>query len=291
LNLLGSRTATGAPWTPKAIRELVKNAVYRGALQRYPRERDPHYYAAADPHDGRREVGRPFPAVVDDRLWEAVQRERGTPWRTKYHYPLSGVTRCGKCLFRMQGAFSGRHRYYRCHGRMVGVCDAPHLRADAAEETFADWLDSIRLPAGWREALAKMEVRAVVAEERDRTRAIEAHLARIKNLYAWGELDEAEYRKTATRLRGEAAVMVKPDIANVERVAEALAAVGQSWRKVPLERRRELPGRLLRQITVEDGRITEFVARPELRPLLELGVVTATSASTRRSHYTVRYSA
>lgn len=292
LNLIGSRTRTGLPWTPKGVRELTRNAVYRGALVRYPREREPHYYPLADPHDGRREVGRPFPAIVDERLWTAAQTDRqGGRWRTTHHYPLSGVTRCARCQRRMQGTFSGKHRYYRCTGRLVAACDAPHARADEAENDFADWLDSIRLPAGWREALAKMELRTVVAEERERVKGIQDHLNRIKNLYAWGEMEEGEYLAEARRLKEEAGVIVKPDIANIERVAEALTEVGKSWRKVPMERRRELPGRLLRQITMDDGRITEFVARPELRPLLELGVVTATSACTRRPNYTVRFSA
>lgn len=292
LNIVGSRTYTGVPWTTTAIRQLVANHVYTGALVRYPRERTPHYYLATDPHDGHREVSRPFPAIVDERLWAAAQSDgTGTPFRATHSYPLSAVTRCGKCGFRMQGCNSGRHRYYRCGGRLVGVCDAPSARADLAEAAMADWLDEIKLPEGWRAALARLEVKAVVADERDRTRKIAERLARIKNLYAWGDMEEPEYREEAARLRSEAAVMAKPDIANIERVADALTEIGAAWRKAPLNRRRELPGRILHEIVVVDGEVSEFVAHAALRPLLELGVVGAADARTSRPRYTVRYSA
>jgi hypothetical protein len=171
------------------------------------------------------------------------------------------------------------------------VCEAPHIRADLAEDTFGGWLGDIRLPAGWRKEIARLEIKAVVADERERTRAIEERISRLRNLYAWGDIEETEYRDETARLKGEAAVMVKPDMAGLEAVAEALADVGRMWRSIPIDRRRELPGRLLRSVIVEGGEITTFVARPELKPLLELGVVEATSLSTRRSNYTVRFSA
>jgi hypothetical protein len=104
-------------------------------------------------------------------------------------------------------------------------------------------------------------------------------------------MTEADYRSQTTALKSEMAVMVKPTISSVEQVAEALANVGEAWSAIPMERRRDLPGRLLHSIIVEDARISAFVCRPELRPLIELGVVEATGASIRRSRYTVRFSA
>lgn len=293
LNLAGNRRPSGRPWITSAVWNLISNPVYMGALVRYARTRTPHYYPTTDPHDGRREVARPFPAIVGDKTWEAAQPSRtGTAWRTKYPYPLSRVMRCSVCGFRMQGSFSGRHRYYRCGGRLVGACDAPNIRADKAEATFADWLeDGLRLPADWREALAKMQVRAIATDDRDKTLRIEEQLARIKNLYAWGDLPEAEYRDQAARLRSELGVIVLPDMGNIERMAEVLTNVGKAWRSIPDDRKQELPGRILQAVEVTDGAISAFVARPELRPLLELGVVDAASASIRRPNYTVRFSA
>jgi site-specific DNA recombinase len=295
LNAMGSRTYTGRPWTPKSIREIARNAVYRGALIRYQRERTPHYYPATDPHDGRREVGRPFPALVDPRVWEAAQPEgRGVPWRTVRHYPLSNVTRCRRCGFRMQGAFSGKHRYYRCGGRLVGVCDAPHVRADVAEGQFAEWLAEIQLPADWREAIVRTSVQSIVADESDRVRRINERLARLRNLYSWGDIGESEYREQVAALRSEAAIMVKPDMGSLERMAAVLAELGAAWSRLPVDRQRELPGTILHAAVADNGEIVEWVVRAELRPLLELvgnGVAEAAEASIRRSRYTVRFSA
>jgi hypothetical protein len=191
----------------------------------------------------------------------------------------------------MQGMSNGKYRYYRCGGRCVGVCQAPHIRADKAEKEFAAWLADIHLPPDWRKELARIEIRAVVADERERTRGIEEQIARLRNLYRWGDIKEDEYRAETARLKGEAAVMVKPDMVSLEKLAEILANVGKVWLSIPIERRRELPGKLLTSIKVESGQITELVARPELKPLLELGVVAATGAYTRRPNYTVSFSA
>jgi site-specific DNA recombinase len=293
LNVDGIRRPNGKPWTTAAIWNVVKNPVHTGRLVRYARGRAPHYYNAEDPHDGRREVGRPFPAIVDDATWDAAQPSgTGTMWQTKRAYPLSRIMRCGKCGFRMQGSHSARHRYYRCGGRLVGACDARLIRADKAEAAFADFLEEgLRLPDDWRETLSKLHVRAIASDDRERSRKIDERLARLKNLYAWGDIPEDEYRDEVGRLKAEQAVVVMPDLSGIEKIAEALRDVGAAWRSIPEDRKQELPSRILQQIVVTDAEITAFVARPELKPLLDLGVVAAASASTRRSNYTVRFSA
>lgn len=291
LNIEGARTGDGRPWTPKAVRHVVSNRVYLGSLVRYPRERDPHYYAFTDPHDGHREIGRPFPGIVDERLWERAQPERGAKWSASvHHYPLSAVLRCGACDRRLTGMHSGTRRYYRCTGRMLGICDRSHVRADWIEGEFALFLDDLQLPEDWREQAARLELRAVIADEAERTRQIDARLARLRNLYAWSEIEEAEYRDEVRRLRGERALMVRPDVASMDRVAAALAELGSAWQRIPIERRRELPGKILRAAVI-DGDAVEWVVRAEYRTLIDLCVAAATSASTRRARYTLRYSA
>jgi len=292
LNVDGLRRVEGQPWAPNALREVLRNQVYMGMLVRYQRDRAPHYYDTADKHDGRRELGRPFPGLVDDALWQAAQPREGVPWKSATHvYPLSAVTRCGRCGSRMQGAFSGKYRYYRCAGRLAGVCEARHARADKAEAAFAGWLEDIELPDDWRQKVARIEVRTVVSGERDRTQKIAEQLTRLRNLYAWGDISETDYREQSTSLKSEQGVMVKPSLGNLETIAEALRHVGASWASIPEDRKRDLPGRLLRSIIIEEGLVTTYVARPELKPLLDLGVVEATVASIGRPRYAVRYSA
>lgn len=293
LNVSGSRRPSGRPWTTQAVWNIIKNPVHKGVLMRYARVRAPHYYPSDDAHDGRREVGRPFPPIVDDKTWELAQPSgTGTMWQTKQAYPLSRVMRCSECGFRMQGSNSGRHRYYRCGGRLVGACKARLIRADKAEATFADWLEEgLKLPDDWREQIARSEVRQVVAEDRDKGKRLEEQITRLRNLYQWGDIAESDYRDQVSRLKSEQAVIAMPDMSNLEKMADALTNLGAAWRSIPEDRRQELPSRILQSIIVEDAEIVAFVARPELRPLIELGVVRATSASIRRSNYTVRFSA
>jgi hypothetical protein len=84
-----------------------------------------------------------------------------------------------------------------------------------------------------------------------------------------------------------------PATGSLEDVAAALELLGSAWLSSPPEARAALPPLMLKAAEVEPGHV-EWVVRAELKPLLDLCVYPAGSASsqpTPDTHYSVRYSA
>lgn len=298
LNVSGKRTLTGLPWTNRAISGIVSNPVYLGQLIRYRRTTAPHYYDAADAEDGRLDLGEQFPALVDATLFRAASQaialrrpawsDPEGPGRT---YPLSSVLRCAQG-HRMTGAAGPTGvRYYRCRQRAAdGSCEAPYVRADEVEASFAEWLADYRLPEDWRTEIARTRVRTVKADEGDRQRRLADRLARIRKLYQWGDMEEAEYRAESARLRSELGVMSMPTIGSLEDVAEALAKLGPAWSSAPAALRATIPPLMLHAGEVNPAGV-EWVVRAELKPLLDLCLPGGTEHYSTTRRYTVRYSA
>jgi hypothetical protein len=191
----------------------------------------------------------------------------------------------------MTGMHNGSTRYYRCVGRTrYDLCQAPAIPADRAEEQFARWIGGYHLPADWRTAVARTSLDLLRVDEKDRQAVAEERLRRLKKMYAWGDIDEAEYRRETTALRSTMNV-VRPGFAGLEAVAEALRDLGPAWRAATPEVQAAVPPLMLKSAGVTDGIVREWVVRAELRPLLDLCVPLGTSPSLRSAEYTVRFSA
>jgi site-specific DNA recombinase len=277
LNAAGHRTATGRPWRRGAVDAILSNPIYAGRLVRYRARLTGHYYEH-ESDDGHVDLGERFPAVVEPALFDEVRRVRQArnpvpgryPTRT---YPLSRVLRCRRCGGRMTGVTGSNARYYRCSQRAVyKTCDAPGIRADVAEEAFAHWLGSHRLPADWRTAIARTRVEAIGSGERDRRRALEGQLTRLKDLYQLGDVEKDEYLRKSSELKASMGVLAMPSMPGIESVAAALEEVGPAWLQAPAELQAAIPPLMLKAAEVENGRIAAFVVDAGLRPLLELCV-------------------
>jgi DNA invertase Pin-like site-specific DNA recombinase len=265
--------STGDPWSERSVYAILRNRTYTGRLIRYPRPTPGAYYGPGSA-DGRADLGVRFPPLVEDDLWDRVQegltaRRSIRPSRS---YPLSGILRCTSCGYRMTGMHSGTTRYYRCTGRTKhATCSAPAIRAELAEAQFARWVSGYRLPDDWQTAVA-----APAADTEDR-QVVEEGLRRLQKMYAWGDIDEAQYRHDAAALRATMTAP-HPGAADLEAVAGALRDNGPT-----------LPPLMLKSATVDDGRVSEWVVRAELRPLLELCV--PPSGRPDAADYAVRFSA
>jgi site-specific DNA recombinase len=291
LNLDGLRSPTGLPWEIATVNHMLTNPVYAGRFVRYRTPSQRQYFDRAAV-DGYAEVDAGLTPVVEPGLFDQIGtlRSRRILTRRERPYPLSGILRC-ECGFAMTGQFV-RRRYYRCSGRIrYGTCDAPSIRADDAEAAFAEWLGSYRLPADWREAIARTSVREFTTGEKDRQAVLREQLARIKKQYAWGDIPDAEYKATRDRIKGEMAVTTKPAIASLEALADALANLGPMWTEAPDEIRATIPSLVLKSAEVEDGRVATWVVDAALRPLLELCVPSGVQPYLQAPEYTVRYSA
>jgi hypothetical protein len=280
LNAEGIRGPQG-PWTRATLVKLLRNPVYRGDLVRYRHTRPTlHYYPEDDATDGRRTIEGAFEPIIPDPEWTQVQAlmdgrvVAGRPRRGRRGYPLSGLLRCGDCGRRLSGVSNGYSRYYRCRTRAADRgCAAPFVRADTAEATFSEWIGSLTLPPDWREAIAG--TREPAAETEDKRGRLTEHLARLRKLYAWGEIPEDEYRAEAQRTHAELAEVVEPSPSTMEEVAAALADLGRTWAGASPERQASVARLMLREIVTGDGGIVAFVARAEIRPLLDVCVALA----------------
>jgi DNA invertase Pin-like site-specific DNA recombinase len=294
LNARGS----GVLWIPRRVNDTLRNPIYAGRLVRYRKRGRDHYYDAGS-DDGRADLGPRFPPIVESELWEQVQE--GIAARKSAHdraggraYPLSGLIRCRACKHKMTGVHARDRRYYRCVGRVVyGVCDAPSIRADVAEQQFADWLaTSWQLPPDWRGIVARTTVRDAVAGERDRQANLTGRLERLKEQYAWGHIEKDEYLRQVAETQGQIGVMAKPSIGSLEAVADMLMHVGPAWATSrQADVRSAVPPMLLKAIEVEQGEIAEWVVRADVKYLLDLCVPADVRLQSGGRQYTVRFSA
>ena len=275
LNSEGIRGPLG-PWTRATLVKILRNPVYTGRLVRYRHVRPTlHYYPEDDPTDGRRTIETTWEPIIGEVEWSQVQTlldkrvVSSGAHNGRRHYPLSGLLRCGDCRKTLSGVSNGFSRYYRCRAHADdGSCAAPFVRADAAEGAFAAWIGSLSLPADWRNAIA--ETREPAAQADGKRERLTERLARLRNLYTWGEVPENEYRSEAQRIHTELAEVAEPSPSSMEAVAAALGDLGRSWTNARPERQMAVARLMLKEIVVRNGQVAVFVARAEIRPLIEL---------------------
>jgi DNA invertase Pin-like site-specific DNA recombinase len=296
LNAYGHRTRMGEPWAIRTAKVMLRNPVYTGRLVRYRRHHPDHYFPEGDEHDGNREIGRPFPAILTDEVFEAaLARDRhfsGSGPR-RHDYPLSPILRCAACGRRMTGAGRDARRYYRCTGRsQFGDCEAPSARADHVEAEVAHWLSALELPQDWRTEIARLEVREAAAGEAERKRRLEERAKRLRDLYAWNELEADEFKTKMAEVRGEMAVMAKPSIGGLAAAADALRDIGVRFAAEDADpaAKRAVAALIFRDVQVTDGRVSAFNLRAEVRPLIEMcRLLAGPCPCARCTEYAVRY--
>ena len=271
LNAEGVRAA-GHLWTARYIGQILENPAYKGTLIRYRQAAPDLYYPPADPFDGRREILGDWPAIVDAETFDAVREsvtaripERGAGRR--HPYPLTGILRC-RCGRSMTGAHRGPTRYYRCSGRVELLCSAPYVRAEVAEGAVASWLSGYRVPRDWRPAFRAMTGKAARVDTQARRERLTGQLARLRSMYQYGDIPEAEYRAEVDAVKAELAETVAPAGESIEAVGAALEEIGAKWARATTERQRAVVTAILTR-AVYRGDDFEWVVRPELRPLLE----------------------
>jgi hypothetical protein len=279
-------------WLETTVERTMRNPVYLGELHRYRVARATHYYEATDPGDGALAVDGRWPALVTPEEHAAMVAPRRAPRaarRPTFTYPLASVLRCGSCGRSYTGTSNGETRYYRCTGRTQGTgCTAPHVRSEPLEESFALWLDRLELPDDWRERLAHSQVDGPKADEAARRVKAETRLARLRDLFLWGDLTEDDYRAQSASLRSELAVIAMPNVASMEAIAALLEDVGGAWRMAPVGAKSLLPRALIAHGEVRDGGV-EWHARAELRQLLDMCVVGSRSLHAAGEDYTLSY--
>ena len=125
---------------------------------------------------------------------------------------LAGLLHCGGCGKRLHGQAANSRgkewRYYRCRG-----CSAPAVVADEVEAELCRRISRAVLPADIIE-LAREELRKRLALPRDDgklRRRLEQRRERLSQLFAWGDLTEAEYRRQKTEVERDLTMLPDDD--------------------------------------------------------------------------------
>jgi hypothetical protein len=85
-------------------------------------------------------------------------------------------------------------------------------------------------------------------------------------------MPEDEYRAESQLAHAELAAVAEPSPSSMEEVAAALGDLARTWANASPERQQAVARLMLKEIVVRNGQVAVFMARAEIRPLLELCV-------------------
>ncbi len=168
--------------------------------------------------------------------------------------------------------------YLYCYKRGQGVAkDCQQKATDLAvfETQIEQYLSQIKLPSEYqRYVLEAYEWEDSEGPGFEKMRqSLLTRLARLKEMYEWGDVTPDEYRARRDQLRHELAAL-PPDVsdrkAELERLAAYLENVGSAWHDATQEQRNRLAHTLFETIRVEDRTIKGITPQIEFTPLLLL---------------------
>jgi site-specific DNA recombinase len=268
LNERGHRT-TGArgrrnPFTKDTVCAMLQNRFYVGELPAL--ENNEHVVAR-------------HMAVIERELFDLVQAQRerratargvSVP-RGATVYSLSGLGLCAHCGGRMQIQRSqGKARLYCAKKRQGLPCVAKSGPLDAYERQLAAFLDTFVIPPDYRERLRAHVTAEQATPQHDiaaqRQRVVE-RLARLKELYGWGDLPRDEYLMQRGHLQLELATLDAQEHgqrARLDGLAELLASTARAWQRATAAQRQRLVRLLFSEVIIRDAVIETVRPHPEL---------------------------
>ncbi len=287
---------TGGVWnasallgSPKRRNGILNNELYHGTIvynrQRFIKDPDTGKRVAREnPESEWQRQAVPHLSVIDDEIWDAVQRrraERGGPHlyqQRRPKRPLSGLIYCGACGSRYIVA---THDYLRCSGRVnSGICDCSRtiemreveervlgaLRRNLlASDVVADAVETyrrerMRLAAERRQSRGRLE-----ADLADVERKINRMLKLVEDGHAEPAVAGPRLNKLAQERRDlEAAMAAEPQ----NKIVEVFPNAAERYAKKAAEIHKALA----------NGKHGELDAVAHVRSLIRRIVVKATRA-------------
>ena len=260
------RSRLGQPLTKGAIEEILRNRTYTGvAVWRAGRPEEqirPGTHEAIISEDEWRQIG----ALRQSRTTLVGRRPRARA------YPLSRLTRCHECGASFAGDTGGRQGSRRLrHSAGIRCSSKRSHPADRIEAQFGEVLSALfRVPGGYRELV----LRELRTEEGTSEPAVEpaaervrATLARLKQLYLWGDIGEVDYRRQRETLRRQLASLEprreSKGVHDAERAAELLSDMRTLWAHpgVTQEQRQAFVEEAFEEIQVADDGIAAVLPR------------------------------
>jgi hypothetical protein len=231
LNAAGYRSTGNRghnPFTRDSVCILLQNRFYLGEL----------------PAGRGGWTGGAHEAVLDDALFEAVRRareaNRTSPavrvrWAATVS-SLSGLAGCGRCGGRLHFYTDkrGRGRVFCYQRQQTARCAfRPSFLAGLEEQLVAS-LATFHLPDEAVAQLVALDAGARAGRDGDERRRAEiaGRLARIKELYGWGDLNREAYQAERERLQAELAALRRSadQAAAIAGLAAYLRDLPAAWR-------------------------------------------------------------
>ena len=270
LNQSGYRTAGNQgsrPFSKDTVRGILINRFYLGYLPD----------GDGDWIEGRHD------AVINGSLFDTVQTARETNRKkpkTVNHkantYSLSGLMLCEICgsKIRIHQNKKGRTRVY-CSGRANGkecTCEGTFL--DVYEKQVEWYLESFTIPEDYQDRVLKLYslLNSRQADTAVTKATLESKLKRLKDLYAWGDLDEGEYRAERNDIQAAIAGL-DIDSQNghsLDRLAALLRNVVEGWRLADQKQRNRMARGLLNGVLVRDKQVMAVRPKKELEPFFKI---------------------
>lgn len=279
LNAQGYRTTgnRGAnPFSKATVRRILMNRMYLGELPVLPNGR------------GGWQPGA-HPAYLDVDLFaraEKARAENSTTQNTRavgngrQVHALTGLVSCWYCeqagrkTTTMQTSRDGDgNKRLVCYSRNEGAdCPQRSVGLSVVEDQVAEWLREITVDdAAMDRALAAQaeRVRDVADPAAERQR-LAGRLDRIKSLFGWGDLGEAEYLAEREEIRVRLAALEPAPVQrrNVEAVAALAGSAYAAWTAGRPAERHKIAVALIEKVVVRDGKAEAVTPRPILREML-----------------------
>jgi site-specific DNA recombinase len=237
------------------------------------------FYIGVVRYQGEERPGVHEPLISRD-LWNQVQNIRARrakrPGKAIIHGPgglLSELAYCGKCGARLWWN-AGRYLCGRRRRFGVAACDASMILATKIEPIVLDVLRNLSLIAPLRDAVI-----AVVQERLERpttggdidAAALHAQIARLKEMYEWGDLDKAAYLRKREQLQRQLtrAHEHAPRVLDLERATLLLSNITELLDVANDAQRRGLIQSVFETLWLEKGAVTAIRPAPAYTLLIE----------------------
>ncbi len=263
-------------WTTNTVKDIYRRRdFYAGRVTRR---------RGAEVEEGRHE-----PILTPTQYADAVagvearkhRRGKGAPTRQRV-YVLRGLVYCSECGSKMRGetrkARGKEWRYYTCPvadgrsfrpGGSTEPCSQRRVPADTAESFVLGWVvGSLRDPAlvdAIREDLRTRLAAPVVGQgEADRQR-LATRLRKLADLYSWGDIEEAEYRKQRREVEAALAALPAPDdkLVHFDQRRALFASLADEMAEMAPEDLAALVSEMVVQVWTRDQQVVAVVPRPD----------------------------
>jgi site-specific DNA recombinase len=190
----------------------------------------------------------------------------------RHEYLLAGVVRCAECgetyWGRMQSGTGRVTRRQLIHAPRG--CRRGGRSEELLERQIGAWLATWSLPADARTRIASYLRRSDAAAVQDVERARgERELERLRQLFRWGDIGEAEYRADSARIRDRLAELGPQSIVRPpsEDALKLASRIGVAWSAASLPKRRAFIREWVSEVRIREGGL-DIVAQPAVAPIV-----------------------